>query len=117
MNSFEDELDDVTEKMIALAPIAVGRGAEHVRGVAAPLTPVESGHLVGAAGVTVHGGVGDRAIAVGEVYYPGPYARNQHYSLDFQHETGQALYLEQPMLTEAEKVNEIIAGTLEEAFR
>ena len=109
MASFEDEIDGVTERMLALVPIALGRGMEHVRGIAAPLTPLRSGHLVGSAGVTVNG---DEA----SLTYPGPYARNQHYSLDFRHEHGQALYLEQPMITESQKVMEIIADTLEEAL-
>lgn len=106
---FFEKLEALDEQIAALTPIAVGRGMEHVRAVAAPLTPVESGALVGGAGVTVHG---DEA----RLTYHGPYARNQHYSLDFRHTQGQALYLEQPMRTEADAVMDIMADTLGEAF-
>lgn len=106
---FEAVLDSVNEQMHELMPVAVGRGAEHVRGVAAELTPVRDGFLVGSAGVTVHG---DEA----HISFDGPYARRQHYELTWKHTKGQALYLEQPMLTEAEKVLDIIADTLGGAF-
>ena len=107
--SFDDALDGLEDRLIAATTIALARGMEHVRGVAAPLTPIQSGHLVGSASVTVKG-------LVAELTYPGPYARNQHYSLDFKHEHGQALYLEQPMITEAEKVIKIMSDTLSEEF-
>ncbi len=106
---FEYVLDQLDARLITGMPIAVGRGMEHVRSVAAPLTPVESGHLVGSAGVTVEGNEA-------HLTYPGPYARNQHYSLDFKHPHGQALYLEQPMISEADTVINIIAETLGGAF-
>ena len=106
---FEYILDDIDARLLAATPIAVGRGMEHVRGVAAELTPVLSGQLVGSAGVTVEGNEA-------HLTYPGPYARNQHYSLDFRHTHGQALYLEQPMITETEKVIQIIAETLGDAL-
>lgn len=111
-NGADDFLAAITvvdAQMLELTPVAVGRGAEHIRAVAAELTPVLTGHLVGSAGVTVKG---DEA----EVLYPGPYARYQHYGLDFRHTKGQALYLEQPMVTEAQKVLRIIADTLGGAF-
>lgn len=110
------EQGDFFEKLVALdsqiaelTPIAVGRGMEHVRTVAAELTPIETGHLVGSAGVTVYG---DEA----RLTYEGPYARRQHFELDWKHTHGQALYLEQPMRTEADKVMDIIADTLGGAF-
>ncbi|QDZ15781.1 HK97 gp10 family phage protein [Humibacter ginsenosidimutans] len=99
-------LDRITEAMDNLVPAAVVKAAEHVRGVAADLTPVESGHLVGSAEVkaTSH----DSA----RVYYPGPYARYQHFELQLKHAHGQALYLEQPMITEAQACFRIMADTL-----
>ncbi|KJL37049.1 hypothetical protein RR49_01161 [Microbacterium ginsengisoli] len=104
-----DKLTALEEAVDDLTPLAVGRGMEHVRGVAATLTPIRSGQLVGAAGVTVHG---DEA----ELTYPGPYARRQHFELDWKHTHGQALYLEQPMRTEADAVMQIMADTLGAAF-
>lgn len=101
--------DEIRSAIAAATPIALGKAAEHVRAVAAELTPVQSGHLVGSAGVTV---VGNEA----QVKYAGPYARYQHYGLDFRHTKGQALFLEQPMITEADKVNQIIADTLRGAM-
>lgn len=103
-------LERVTEGMEELMPIAVARGMEHIRGVAVTLTPKETGQLAGSAGVTVSG---DEA----ELLYPGPYARYQHYRLDLRHTVGQALYLEQPMRTEADTAMNIIADTLGGAFQ
>ncbi|KQR97693.1 MAG: hypothetical protein J0I33_07760 [Microbacterium ginsengisoli] len=102
LTALEQAVDDLT-------PLAVGRGMEHIRGVAADLTPIREGHLVGSASVTVHG---DEA----NLTYPGPYARRQHFELTWKHTHGQALYLEQPMRTEAEAALKIIADTLGEAF-
>jgi hypothetical protein len=106
---FEYALDALDARLVAAKPIALGRGMEHVRTVAADLTPVLSGQLVGSAGVTV---ADDEA----HLTYPGPYARYQHYGLDFRHTKGQALYLEQPMITEVSKVITIVAETLGSAF-
>lgn len=109
-NDFSDMLDGLDDRVHALEPIALGKAAEHVRGVSVELAPILEGNLRASAGVTVNG---DEA----EVHYPGPYARYQHYMLDLVHrQGGQALYLEQPMITEAPKVNQIIADTLGEAF-
>ena len=102
-------LDDLDARLVSAEPIAVGAAAEHVRGVSAGLTPVRDGFLVGSGGVTVEGNEA-------KVTYAGPYARNQHYSLDFRHTKGQALYLEQPMITETEKCMQIMADRLGKAF-
>lgn len=69
-------------------PEALLAGMEHIRGIAAPRTPVETGHLVGSAEVKL---VDDHTAGL---EYPGPYARYQEKTLDLRHETGQALYLE-----------------------
>lgn len=106
---FFEKLEALDSQIAELTPVAVGRGMEHVRTVAASLTPVRDGYLVGSAGVTVHGNEA-------RLTYEGPYARRQHYELDWHHTQGQALYLEQPMRTEADKVLDIIADTLGEAF-
>lgn len=109
-SDFISALDGLEERLNVAMPIALAKGMEHVRGVSAELAPVETGNLAGSAGVTV---AGDEA----DLLYPGPYARYQHYGLDFRHPIhGQALYLEQPMITEAPKVLKIVADTLREAF-
>ncbi|UFS58930.1 minor capsid protein [Subtercola endophyticus] len=102
-------LDALDEQIASLTPIAVGRGMEHIRAVSAPLVPVQTGHLVGSASVTVEG---DEA----KIVYPGPYARYQHYKLGLRHTHGQPLFLEQPMFSESEAVMQIMAETLGTAF-
>lgn len=106
---FIAKLEMVDEQLDDLIPIAVGRGMEHVRTVSTELTPVRDGFLVGSADVTVHGNEA-------QLKFSGPYARRQHFELTWKHTKGQALYLEQPMRTEAGKVLDIIADTLGEAF-
>lgn len=108
-DDFEAYLDGVDERISAAITPALGRAMEHVRSVAVPLTPIETGQLAGSAAVTA---LGDEA----ELYYPGPYARNQHYTLSFHHNHGQALYLEQPMITEAATVLKMIADDLGKVF-
>lgn len=103
------DLAKVAEAAVKTAPAAAGKGMEHVRGVAAPLTPEESGRLVGSATVTVNG---DEAT----ITYDGPYARRQHEELTWRHEKGQAKYLEQPMHTEKPVVMEIVAKEIREAL-
>lgn len=103
-------LDDTIAAIEAVKPIALARAAEHVRGVSVELAPIESGDLRASAGVTV---TGDEA----HVQYDSVYARYQHYGLDFRHpQGGQALYLEQPMITEAGAAAQIIADTLREVL-
>jgi len=89
--------------------IAVARAAEHIRATAVELAPIREGNLRASAGVTVF----DHTATV---KFPGPYARYQHFELELRHPRGgQALYLEQPMNTEVEKVTQIMADTLKEA--
>jgi len=103
-------IDEITARIEEAAPFAVVRAAQHVRGVAAELTPKQSGHLVDSADVTA---IDDHTA---RVYYPGPYARYQHYELQLKHEHGQALYLEQPIVTEADACTQIMADTIREAM-
>jgi hypothetical protein len=99
----------IDARLDAATPAALGEGMEHIRQVAAELTPVETGRLVGSAAVHV---AGDEA----SLTYDGPYARYQHERLDLRHEHGQAKYLEQPCRTDAAKAVEIVAQRLREAF-
>lgn len=96
-------------KLDAIIPEALAEGMEHIRSVSAPLVPLETGRLVGSAEVNVQG---DEA----SLTYPGPYARYQHERLDLKHEHGQAKYLEQPMLTDADKAREIVAQRIRESL-
>jgi hypothetical protein len=106
---FISALDGADERITAALPAIMTKAMEHVRTVVASLTPVgETGNLVGSEDVTTTTPEGDGGF-VSELYIPGPYARRQHYELDYRHTVGQALYLEQPMVTEAGKVFEIIA--------
>ena len=95
-------LDGVDDRVKAAFPAALAKAMEHVRGEAVRQTPVETGNLAGSAAVTV---TGNHA----ELKYPGPYARYQHYGMDFHHNTGNALFLELPMVQEAPKVFNILS--------
>ena len=109
MASFEDTLTAFDDGLNAAMPIALMRAAEHVRGVAVELTPIEEGDLRGSAGTRLYDGEA-------WIEYHSVYARYQHYGLDFEHPRGgQALFLEQPMVTEVGPVQQIIADTLREA--
>jgi hypothetical protein len=102
---FDLHLDRVDEAVKAAIPVALGKAIEHVRGEAVKQTPVESGNLAGSAGVTVTGNEAS-------LLYPGPYARNQHESMDFHHNHGNAKFLELPMMQEAPRVIQIITDEL-----
>lgn len=103
-------LDRLTAEIENAAPFAVGRAAEHLRGVSVELAPIQEGDLRNSAGVNAV----DHFTA--RVYYQSVYARYQHYGLDFRHPMGgQALYLEQPTVTEAQACTQIIADTIKEA--
>lgn len=103
------DLDRVAEAAAQASPTAAAKAMEHVRGVAAALTPEETGHLVGTATVTVNGNEAT-------ITYDGPYARRQHEELTWRHEKGQAKYLEQPMHTEKPVVLEIVANEVRKAL-
>lgn len=98
-------------------PFAVVRAAEHLRAVAVELAPIREGHLRNSAGVSMPPEKQIGEIAVAEVKFPGPYARRQHYELDWHHPRGgQALYLEQPVITEGDTCRQIMADTIRDAL-
>jgi len=105
--NFSIHVDQITDELMEAIPAATFKAMEHLREVAVSKTPIETGDLRASASVTnmidKHGA---------RVYYPGPYARFQHYRLDLRHEEGQALYLEQPLVQETEKILEIVATEL-----
>lgn len=92
-----------------VTPEALGEAMEHIRGVAAERTPVETGRLVGSAAVHVDG---DEA----SLSYEGPYARYQEFGLDLHHEHGQALYLTSSVKDEAHTAVDILARHVGEAL-
>lgn len=94
----------------AAAPGAVLLGAERLKAGSQERTPVESGTLRGEQDARPAGGM------KAEVYVPGPYARYQHYGLDFRHEEGQALYLEVATVADAEPVIGVVADVLRGAM-
>lgn len=100
----------IVGRIRAAAPGAVLLGAEYLKGEAQRRTPVESGDLRGSADARPAGAM--RA----EVYYPGPYARYQHFGLDFRHEEGQALYLEEPTVSAADGVVRVVGLGLRGVF-
>lgn len=103
--TFSIHMDQITAAVIAAVPGATFKAMEHLHQVAVSKTPVQTGNLAGESSVEpIPGGA--------SVYYPGPYARYQHYELQLRHETGQALYLEQPLVQETPKILEIVATEL-----
>lgn len=105
MGDFAIHLSKITDEVIAAIPEAAAKGMEHLRQVAVSKTPIETGNLRSEAEVKTHP---DGA----EVYFPGPYARYQHYELQLRHEAGQALYLEQPLVQETQTILAIVAQEL-----
>lgn len=103
------DFDPLLQRIHEAGPGAVLLGAEHLKAEAQRRAPVETGRLVGSADA-----VGAGLLA--EVYFPGPYARYQHYELQLRHEHGQALYLEEPTITQADAVISVVAAALRGAF-
>lgn len=101
----------------AAVPIAVDRGAEHIRAVAVSRTPNMTGHLAGSAGVTVTG-FGETVQAL--IKYPGPYAAFQQRGVraDGTHvirnrpHGGMTGFLSTTMADQREAVLAIIADTI-----
>lgn len=96
-------------------PRAILTGLEHVRSVSAPLVPVLTGQLVGSADVKL---VDNN---LGTITYPGPYALYQHEGVYYRHGVtgaplrhshGQSFFLQQPMITEAQKVVDLMADVI-----
>ena len=109
MTDFIIQLDQITDAVIAAIPRATRKGAEHLHQVAVSKTPLRDGNLRTESSVMEipHGAA---------VYYPGPYARYQHYELQLHHTEGQALYLEQPLVQETETILEIMAQEFRDAI-
>lgn len=84
-------LDGLVGDFRDATPVALGRGGEVLRGAAVQRAPIREGHLRESAEMKVEG-AGFEAFA--KVTFPGPYARRQHYELEWKHPRGgEALYL------------------------
>jgi hypothetical protein len=105
MGDFAIHLEQITDEVIAAMPAAAFKAMEHLREVAVSKTPIETGNLRSEAEVKPNP-------KGAEVYFPGPYARYQHFELQLRHEAGQALYLEQPLVQETPRILEIVAQEL-----
>lgn len=99
-------LDALTARIRAATPQAAFVAMEYLRGVAVEKTPRESGNLRDGAHV-------DKTATGATLTYEGPYARYQHYELQLNHHgVGQALYLEQPLVTETPEIIRILGTEL-----
>lgn len=101
------DFDGLMDRLHAAEPEAIARGLEHIRGVSNSLTPIETGNLIGSSAVEI-----DQPDS-GYVSYKTAYAHRQHEELTWRHEHGQAKYLEQPMVTEADKALQIVGESIE----
>jgi len=103
---FDLHFDDLALKLEGTQqPIAMTALEAVVRPEVARQTPIETGHLVGSEEVRPadHGA---------EIFIPGPYARRQHFELSWRHNTGNALYLELPMVAKSGDVIKFIGDEL-----
>jgi hypothetical protein len=103
--TFSIHLDKVTDAVLAAIPAASFKAMEHLRQVAVERTPIESGDLRTSASTNP---TPDGA----DVYYPGPYARYQHYEFLNHERGGERLYLSSSVLSETPKVLEILTQEL-----
>jgi hypothetical protein len=103
--TFSVHLDNVTDAVLEAIPNASFKAMEHLRQVAVERTPIETGNLRAEAETIPHPNGAS-------VYYPGPYARYQHYEILRHERGGERLYLEKSVLSETEKVLEILATEL-----
>jgi hypothetical protein len=102
---FDIYIDQVTADLEARFVPAAMKAVEYLRTYVAEQTPVETGHL--------RGSEETRPMQDGaELFIPGPYARNQHYTLHFHHNVGNALYLELPWMQHAKDALGVVATEL-----
>lgn len=87
---------------------ALNHGAELLRGYSVPLAPMDRGHLRESAQITE----ASPSNLTAHVSYDTPYAARQHEELDWQHEDGQAKYLEQPLEEHREDIMQAIAARI-----
>lgn len=85
--------DGIGARMTAGGADGATRAAERLKALAVPLAPLDLGDLRGSANVIPATAANPEAVLV----FDRVYAAIQHEREDFQHEDGQAKYVEQPM--------------------
>ncbi|GAA0426588.1 hypothetical protein [Leifsonia naganoensis] len=107
---YDLHFDELAAKLQAtIVPAAMKAMETVVRPEVARQTPVETGNLVGSEEV--------RPTESGaEMFIPGPYSRRQHYELTYHHNTGNALFLELPMMQQADAALAVVAQEIDAAF-
>lgn len=103
--TFSVHLDEITDAVREAIPAASFKAMEHLRGVAVERTPIETGNLRAEAETKPEPNGAS-------VYYPGPYARYQHYEILRHERGGERLYLTTSVLSETPKILEILAQEL-----
>lgn len=100
-------LDGLVQDLADATPSAFGAGGEHLRAAAVVRAPIREGHLRNSAELKVEG-AGFATVA--KVTFPGPYARRQHYELEWHHPRGgEALYLLHAVQIENGRIMQTIA--------
>lgn len=100
--------DIVSAMLAASAPAALNHGAELLRGYSQPLAPIDTGILRASGQVTPATASNLEA----HVSYDTAYAARQHEELDWQHDEGQAKYLEGPLEEHRQELAQAIAARL-----
>jgi hypothetical protein len=110
VTSFTTGLRAMAARVNVAIPPATLKAMELVRASAYAQTPWDTRQLMNSE--TVRPSVGGA-----EVYIPGPYARYQHYGLDFKHPRGgNALYLQLPVITEGPAVIKMVGDDIGKAI-
>lgn len=109
-DTFSEGLDAWLADFEGAMPGALLAGGKVIEAGAVRRAPVDTGHLRGSAETTV---TGAGLAAFSRVRFPGPYARRQHYELDWKHPRGgQALYLYTALIADGPKAVEAMAAYL-----
>lgn len=95
------------------AATGLTKGAERLRALSVPLTPMDRGDLRSMTAVTP-ASVGNLESKVSNSL---PYAVRQHEELGYRHEAGQAKYLEQPARENAREIGAIIGAEIRRELR
>lgn len=102
--------DRIADQIGQASQSAVRRAAEHLRERAVARTPVETGVLRNSAKVTTDG-------TTAAVSYNTPYAARQHEEVGWQHNDGEAKFLENAATAEAETMKQMVAETIREGLQ
>lgn len=94
----------LNRSMKAGARKGVRRGAEYLKSLSVPLAPLDLGPLRASASVRLI-----NAEPVAYLIFDTPYAAIQHEDESFQHDDGQAKYVEEPMTKHAHEIQGMIA--------